>query len=364
MIVGVFHPGINGCGGAEWVAIQIINALKEHGHQVIILTDSKLNQAKFTKFFNVKVTVDQQIILPLRVFPAGDWHNIYIEAIRSKILKSKCDKLIDTYSSSILPGMDVAYIHYPMLKLVETEFPYLRNKLFYYPHRMYLDFSKKKTTEKLFFANSKFTADAVKKEFDVDSHVLYPPISNNVLNQNKMNSNSKRENMVLTISRIAPDKNLEILPYVAQKSSKNASFIIAGHLQSKETFSSLKALIKKLKVAEKIKIIPNIDRSRLNNLLLTSKVYFHTKINEHFGISIIEAMYSGCIPIVHNSGGPKEFVPSKLRFATVDEAAQKIDDALEHWSVTRSQKISESTLGFSESNFCKQFMEIFNSFYS
>ena len=364
MIVGVFHPGINGCGGAEWVTIQIINALKEHGHQIIILTDSKLNQAKFTKIFNVKVNVDQQIILPLRVFPAGDWHNIYIEAIRSKILKSKCEKLIDTYSSSILPGMDVAYIHYPMLTLIETEFPYLRNKFFYYPHRKYLDFSKKKIAEKLFFANSKFTADAVKKEFGVDSHVLYPPISNNILNQNKMNFNQKRENTVLTISRLAPDKNLEIIPYIAQKSSKGASFIIAGHLQSRETFSSLTALIKKLKVADKVKIVPNIEWSRLNNLLLTSKVYLHTKFNEHFGISIIEAMSSGCIPIVHNSGGPKEFVPSRFRFGTIDEAAQKIDDAVENWSVTKSQRMSESTLRFSESNFCKQFIKTFNSFYS
>lgn len=360
MIVGIFHPGLNGVGGAEWVAIKIINALKQQGHQLIILTDSKINSTKLVNIFNVKLNVDRQIIFPLRFFPEGDFHNIYTEAIRSKLLKSKCEVLIDTYSNSILPGMDVAYIHYPMLSLVKNEFPYFKNRIFYYLHKKYLNSSKKNSSTKLFFANSKFTAEAFKRDFDLTSHVLYPPVSNDFLNQNRKEFNPRREDTILTISRIAPDKNLEIIPHVAKNSDKKSSFIITGLLQSKKTFNSLENLIKKLGVAEKVKIIPNISRPRLNDLLLTCKVYLHTKINEHFGISIIEAMSSGCIPIVHNSGGPKEFVSKNLRFETIEEAAKKIDTAIENWSVTKAYNISHTTQKFSESNFCKQFIEIFN----
>ena len=67
MIVGVFSPNINWCGGAEWVAVNIINVLKENGHQVVVLTDNPLNQSRFQSVFNRKVSVDQQIIFPLRV---------------------------------------------------------------------------------------------------------------------------------------------------------------------------------------------------------------------------------------------------------------------------------------------------------
>jgi glycosyltransferase involved in cell wall biosynthesis len=49
-------------------------------------------------------------------------------------------------------------------------------------------------------------------------------------------------------------------------------------------------------------------------------------------VSIVEAMASGCIPIVHNSGGPREFVPHRLRFDTLEEAATKIEKAILQWT--------------------------------
>ncbi len=40
-----------------------------------------------------------------------------------------------------------------------------------------------------------------------------------------------------------------------------------------------------------------------------SKVYFHPMVGEHFGISIVEAMAAGLVPVVSDVGGPTEFVP-------------------------------------------------------
>jgi glycosyltransferase involved in cell wall biosynthesis len=42
----------------------------------------------------------------------------------------------------------------------------------------------------------------------------------------------------------------------------------------------------------------------LHSLRTKSKIYLHLMPYEHFGISIVEAMASGCVPIVHKSGGP------------------------------------------------------------
>ena len=42
--------------------------------------------------------------------------------------------------------------------------------------------------------------------------------------------------------------------------------------------------------------------------------YVHCAENEHFGITIVEAMAAGCVPIVHDSGGPREIVIDKVGF--------------------------------------------------
>ena len=121
LIVGVFSPAINECGGAEWVAINIMSALKEYGHQVIVLSDDPLNQKKFADVFGRKISVDQQMVFPLRFFSSRDNKNIYTNAIKCLVLKSKCDVLVDTFSGAMIPGVDASYFQgFPLLKKVEN----------------------------------------------------------------------------------------------------------------------------------------------------------------------------------------------------------------------------------------------------
>ena len=42
-----------------------------------------------------------------------------------------------------------------------------------------------------------------------------------------------------------------------------------------------------------------------------SKAYFHPNIGERLGMTIVEAMADGLIPIVPNMSGPIKFVPKK-----------------------------------------------------
>jgi alpha-1,2-mannosyltransferase len=94
-------------------------------------------------------------------------------------------------------------------------------------------------------------------------------------------------------------------------------------LESEKALDSLQKLLIKFGLKERVKIITNAKRETLKQLLACSRVYLHSKKNEHFGISIVEAMSLGCIPVVHDSGGPKEFVPDTFRFKTIEEAADK-----------------------------------------
>ena len=59
---------------------------------------------------------------------------------------------------------------------------------------------------------------------------------------------------------------------------------------------------------KKIHLLKNMERSYLVEKMNTSKVYFHCS-KETFGISIVESISAGCIPIVPNNSAHKETVP-------------------------------------------------------
>ena len=361
MIVGVFSPAINWCAGAEWVAINIITALKEHGHKVIVLSDAPLNQNKFMDVFGRKILVDQEIVFPLRFFSSTNHRNIYTNAIICLVLKSKCEVLVDTFSNAILPGMDASYFQgFPLLERLRN-LPYLRNKIFFSPYQNYKNFFRDNFKNKLLFANSKYSADAIRAELDVEPHILYPSVSNYILNPNDVDLEKQRNNNVVTVARISEIKNLQIIPYIAELTSKEISFTIAGLLDSEKTLNMLLKLVKDLNLSKRVRILTNVKREQLKKLLLNSKVFLHPSKNEPFGISIVEAMASGCIPVVHNSGGPKEFVPLNQRFNNIDEAADIVEKAIADWSPTRARKFSKMAERFGENNFSKQFIDIFNS---
>ena len=360
MIVGIFSPVINWCGGAEWVAIDIINVLKEQGHKVIVLSDRPLDQDKFKRIFNREVQADQQLIFPLKFFSSTDLKNVYSDAIRSLTLKSKCDILIDTFSNAILPGGNVFYIHHPLLKRLETGAPYFRNKVYFSPYKYYLRYFKRSLQNKLILANSEFTARAIEIETGMKSHVLYPPVISEISPQER-NFEAKRPNNVITVARICKGKNLNVIPYIASATRKDISFTIAGLLESQEVLISLQKLIKALKVSNRIEILTNVKRKQLRTSLLNSKVYLHPKVNEHFGVSIVEAMCLGCTPVVHDSGGPMEFVSQDFRYKSIEEAAEKVERAVDSWSSIQAREISNYAEKFNEKNFSTQFIEIFNS---
>ena len=82
---------------------------------------------------------------------------------------------------------------------------------------------------------------------------------------------------------------------------------------------------------------------------------FSSKIWEHFGISVVEAMSAGLVPVVANEGGQTEFVPKKYQYHTIEQAANIISTALK---VPYSERvsISDSVQEFSKLIYIKNFI--------
>ncbi len=85
-----------------------------------------------------------------------------------------------------------------------------------------------------------------------------------------------------------------------------------------------------------------LDQSCLK-ILHDSRIYVHLMEGEHFGIAPVEGLASGCVTMVHNSGGMKEFIPDEFRWETYDDLKEKIVQCMEdenasaNWDSTRQQ---------------------------
>jgi glycosyltransferase involved in cell wall biosynthesis len=69
--------------------------------------------------------------------------------------------------------------------------------------------------------------------------------------------------------------------------------------------------------------------------LKRGSILFHPKIGEHFGMSIVEGISAGLIPVVPTIGGQTEFVPHNYLYDTLDEAARIISKCFSSPESTR-----------------------------
>jgi glycosyltransferase involved in cell wall biosynthesis len=359
MIVGIFHPTLNICGGAEWVAVNIIKSLKNEGHRIVVLTNEKVNREKIIRTFGNEIKYDANIVFPLEFFPSTDFHNVYTDAIRVMLLKFRCDVLIDTQSNALLPGANITYIHFPLsgrLKISRSD--RLRSS-YYFFYKCY-ERVEARNSRRLVLANSKFTVNAIKKITGADCSLLYPPISNAChINPNEI---LEKENIVVSVSRISPGKLQATIPHIARLSNKKIKFLIIGLKESTSTLKQILESIKRNGVSDRVGVLTNISREELLKILRTSKVFLHPAHGEHFGIAIVEAMATGCIPIVHNSGGPVEFVPEPFRFNRLEQAARKIEKAIFEWSPQQAMRFVRIAQLFKEEKFSENFLKMFNSY--
>jgi glycosyltransferase involved in cell wall biosynthesis len=109
---------------------------------------------------------------------------------------------------------------------------------------------------------------------------------------------------VVTAARGVPEKRLELFWEVARH-CPNYEFVLLLTLDPR--FEELSLTLQKT-VPTNGRVMVNPDREVYHETLSRSRIYLHLMEGEHFGITIVEAMSAGCVPVVHASGGPREIV--------------------------------------------------------
>ena len=212
--------------------------------------------------------------------------------------------------------------------------------------------------------NSEYSRRAIWNTFGTDSTVLSPPVEVERFRSAVWlrRSGKKYASTILVISRLHHTKKIENAIRLAKLLKKNKiaeGMTIVGDLSpdSLQYYSYLKQMVKEYNLGKYVKFEVNANFGKLIDLMRRSKVYLHPLPGEPFGISIVEAMSAGLIPVVPDIGGHTEFVPSKYQYHTFGGAVEAIAKAIEAPYSERNQ-LSGSVRKFSVSNYIQSFQKI------
>lgn len=96
-----------------------------------------------------------------------------------------------------------------------------------------------------------------------------------------------------------------------------------GHLKQ-----SLSALVDKLNLQKKVKLLGHVDHQDTLSLMKLSDVVVRASTHEGFGISLLEALAIGTPVVTSQEGGLKDFIDPKYAFVVKGTTARAIADSL------------------------------------
>ncbi len=340
----IFNALLGLAGGGELLAIKMCRALEESGFDATMYTYStggvdvdralKLLSPDYRPKLVVMrpplihevLGISGRLIRLKRLLLASDFLK------RINLLRECCDVIIDA-SSNMPTDADISYIHYPVS--ISSKAGGI-HQLYELVIRKYVSDLTGNTL--LVLTNSSWTLSKFRGVWGSRylAEVLYPPVDVEYFSE--VADNHVRDDLIVTITRFTPEKRLEAIVDIAKR-LPNYEFVIAGTTSnySRPVIKSLRGLMERLNV-ENLRILTDIPRSELRELLGRAKFYLHPPFPEHFGISVVEAASAGCIPIVYRDGGAWVDVVSKidsrLGYGSVDEVP-KIVEGLSDEEVSR-----------------------------
>lgn len=332
----VYFPGLAGRGGAERVALQIAVTLRDLGYRTLVATEP-IDLRPLGDYLGVDV--EGLEVLNLEPAPSsaeqGRWGRSWSRSDRTArhaaaIRRRRPDLVVDAKYKSELPALgrhSLSYVNFPhhrpgagsgpavraVLRVLDWAAA-LRHGLLPWPDPV--------DAHDVVIANSAFVAGHLERRWGRTPIVLHPsspmPTPTGV--------GAPRDRAILTLGRITrpephvPNKRHDVLIDAFAASSlgeRGWTLHVAGSCGAADAAYAEELALRA--AGTPVRFHPNADRSELDDLLGSVSVYWHAQgfgedeavhpeAVEHFGISVVEAMAAGVLPVVYAAGGPVEIV--------------------------------------------------------
>jgi hypothetical protein len=186
-----------------------------------------------------------------------------------------------------------------------------------------------------FLSNSTYTAGWVKKLWDAESEIVYPPVRTTV-------KPGKKVELVTSIGRFFDPslghskKQRELLEaftrmFSSREGLGNWTLSFVGGADGASRDYAL--AVRRGAIGLPVTVNLNAPRELVETILATASIYWHgggfgedaelhPERFEHFGIAVVEAMAAGAVPVVFAAAGPAEIVRHAVdgfHWKTIDE---------------------------------------------
>jgi glycosyltransferase involved in cell wall biosynthesis len=264
------------------------------------------------------------------------WIANFVEGER---FEGQYDCIYSFYNGFLMPR-DTPHLYLPQLEgssrglaaVPRVTFKWLYRKLWRRSRPVY-EFHRSRH----YVINSQYTARLFEEAHGVALPVVYPPVD--LAGRTFEAEDLGRRDSLVFFSRIAPAKRPEMVLELANR-HRDLRCVVMGGVPSNR-----RAYMERLQRQSAERGLPVVFHSNppdavVRQELARARFYVFPAIDEHFGMTTPEAIASGAIPFVHDSGGQREIVPDeRLRFS--DETLHEKFDALLALSDRELRKIRE-----------------------
>jgi glycosyltransferase involved in cell wall biosynthesis len=364
MKTALVHDWFVSSGGAEKVFAQFLKVFRPETADVFTLMNFFPEDQAQDYFGKYAVHTSFMQHVPMAKQYYRNLAFLFPKAVESLDLKSY--DLIISSSHSVAKGvvrsgkqMHICYCHTPMRYAWEMNEDYFRE---YGISRGVMNNVSQKLLDTLrewdlktassvdyFIANSANIASRIKKYYDRDSEILYPPV-----NTSFFTPGNTREDYYITASRMVPYKKIRLIAEAVSQ-LKGRQLIIMGDGPEYTKLS---------KEYPNCTFIKNPPADVFREYLRRARAFIFAA-NEDFGITPVEAQACGTPVIAYGKGGALETVtPGISGLFFPHQTVKSVCDAILQFESVESsfnpENVRNSVLKFSEEIFVNRFREIIN----
>lgn len=322
--VGIYNSYWSSLGGGEKHALDIASLALRLGHEVYLICEKDFSVNKLSNYFQVDLEGARKIVASEVTESLTQRFDVFINS---------------TFRSSLISHAQLSYY------------------VVSFPHK---EVSKRFLDSYVFLHNSEYTSRWSKRYWGEHRSVVINPVLSFELRDAPSRSASTeevcraKEKILLSVGRFnfqGHCKNQHLIACAFKELSLQGlisdqwKLILVGSVDSTSRSSVLHFNeVKNILVDSNADVIPNASKSQLLDLYQRSSIYIHgagmladpcnsPEKFEHFGISVFEAIVNGCIPVVHEVGGPADQVAGlevSLMFSNPEGLRAAIVEAINH----------------------------------